>query len=471
MKKLIVILMMLQPVLIKAQTDSVKVSFSEEKVENFQKTTLIDEYEKAFGNNRLIKSALRVAYNPSATIFSANQGQVVDGVHCKYPDNILQFEQKIGVDKSLIASFFMNRKSNDLVWNTNISLEGRWYYQMKKRINEGKQQPNITGVYMSLRGESNSYEYNLTAPVASDKILLPTVMFRATSTYSFNWGWQFGNGLDYSFSVGIKHGDKATIGSEKNWINEKQSFIKGITPFITTNAQIATGIYFPFRRRVANNRCDFLQCNYEVKQLFKVNVNNAFYFDRYNQQTKFDVAYERKIGRSPFSVHSNIITGFSNYTTYKPTGLKADTTFNEQGDITSIMTRPTYSSKLQNLFSYNFEITEQFRYYINMKKHVAEGKSASNLSGTYIAILSSYRTQRGKGYSADLTSVSYLNTTINQLSMGVSFGNQIQTNHNSFLDISLSLLRQKYYTTLADLNSRNNMNTLLELSLKFGFAK
>lgn len=471
MKNLITYLLLLSPLLAMAQKDSVNVSYSEEKVESFEKTTLIDEYEKAFGDNRVIKSALRIAFYPTPTSFSTNRAYAVEGNHPRYPDLILQFEQKIGVDKSLIASYYSNKRKTDLVWSSNFRLEGRWYYQMKKRVDQGKQQPNITGRYMSFRAEANPYEYNPALPVVVDKNMLSTFMLRATSTYSFNWGWQFGNGLDYSFSAGIKQGNKATINNESYWINEKKSTITGITPFITTNAQIAMGVYLPFRRRVSGNYCDFLQCNYEVKQLFKVNLHNAFYLDRYNQNAKLDVSYERKIGRSPFSVSSNIIAGLLNYTIYKPTGLKVDTTFNEQGSITSIMTRPTYSSDLQSFFTYHFEIAEQFRYYIGMQKRIAQGKSASNLNGAYIAVIGSYRTQRGKGYVADLTSVLYLNSAINQLSMGIGLGSQIKTNRNSFVDISLNLLRQKYSIALEDLNNSIDMNTLLELSLKFGFAR
>lgn len=42
-------------------TDSLQLNYSEETVTEFKKTTLIDEYEKAFGGHRLVKSGLRLA--------------------------------------------------------------------------------------------------------------------------------------------------------------------------------------------------------------------------------------------------------------------------------------------------------------------------------------------------------------------------------------------------------------------------
>ena len=75
MKKLILFLSI--PFSLHAQSDSLKVTFSEEKVEKFEKTTLIDEYEKAFGGNRVVKSGLRMRFinNPINGGIDVNQFQ------------------------------------------------------------------------------------------------------------------------------------------------------------------------------------------------------------------------------------------------------------------------------------------------------------------------------------------------------------------------------------------------------------
>lgn len=259
MKNLIIYLILLFPLFAKAQTDSTKVSFSEEKVENFEKTTLIDEYEKAFGNNRVVRSSLRVSLSglPSTLLSSQVQYPIRNFIRDLNP--VLQFEQKISVDKSLIASFSGNRHKDDLFWNADIGLEGRWYYQMRERVEAGKQQPNITGRYISLKVEANPYRYNPIYEVFRE-FGVRTFMFRATSTYSFNWGWQFGNNVNYGLSIGLKHGNKAIISDKNYWVDGTLSSKTTNTFFISTKAQAGLGLFLPLKKRTANNYCDFLQC-------------------------------------------------------------------------------------------------------------------------------------------------------------------------------------------------------------------
>lgn len=468
MKKLISYIFLLSPLLIMAQNDSVNISYSEERVENFEKTTLIDEYEKAFGNNRVVKSALRVSLNGVVPNTVLSQ-------YSPYPfrtfmrnlNPILQFEQKISTDKSLIASFSSNRNEKDLFWNSDFGLEGRWYYQMKQRVAEGKQQPNITGKYLSLKVLASPYRFN-NKWLPEIGVGAGTFLFRATSTYSLNWGWQFGNNINYGISAGVRHGNRAIINEKGFWVDGTLSGKTATTWFIATNAQAGLGLFLPLKKRTANNYCDFLKCNYEVKQLFKLNLNNTFYMDKYIQNLNLDIAYERKIGRSPFSVNSNLKAEFFNRFIYNPTGYKTDTVSNY-----GTVEKHTFSTKLQSYIGYNFEIAEQLRYYIGMNNRIAKGKAASNLNGLYIGVLGSYRLEN-QWFSSARDNYGRSGTYSSKfISAGVSLGYQIQTNRRTFMDISVSFLEQKDVTPIENPSPTTQRipYSLINFSLKLGFAK
>ncbi|MBA4853123.1 hypothetical protein [Emticicia sp. BO119] len=475
MRTYIIYILFLFPLLVIAQNDSVSIRYSEEKVENFEKTTLIDEYEKAFGNNRVVKSSLRISLAGIPTTYISRNHPYPIKDFIRSLDPIIQFEQKISADKSLIVNFSSNRAKDDLFWNSNIGLEGRWYYEMKKRVAQGKQQPNITGKYLSLKAEINPYRVNPRFGNFYDfGFGSGYIVFRETSTYRVNWGWQLGNNVSYWVSAGVKLGDRGAVDNEGFWIDTNFSGKTATTWFISSNAQAGLGLLLPFNKRTANNFCDFLQCNYEVKQLFKVNLNNMLYIDSYLQALGVDVAYERKIGRSPFSINSNIKSGFFNRVIHAPTGAKIDSIFNNAGMLQGWRTRQTFATETDNFWAYNFELAEQLRYYIGMKNRIVKGKSANNLNGLYVGVLGSYKVQNQWIHSFDgNNSVSIVDYNTKELSGGLSVGYQLQTNRRSFLDISTDILRQR---TIHPANNQNpgrgiNTNTIINFSLKLGFAR
>lgn len=463
MKKLIILLMILLPISIKAQKDSIKVSFSEEKIASFEKTTLIDEYEKAFGNNRVVKTALRIGFNRGLNFdVSPNYSLAVPrtlfpwGAVLNATNPIIQIEQKIFIDKSLIGSFSGNKNKQSLIWQANIGLEGRWYFRMKKRVKAEKQHPNITGEYISLRYDWSPTKLNSEYLTQHGIGSITMFMFQPVSTYSFNWGWQFGNNLNYGFSVGVKQGNKSIIDDRGNWIDIYHSAKKSNNWFISTNVLAGVGLYLPFKKKTTNNYCEFLKCNYEVKQLLKINLNNVLYLDSYNQRASLDMAYERKLGRSPFSLNSNMLVGFDNNIFYLNIGYRQDTSFTDTGQIKEITNSPIYYPKADNYFTYYFQFAEQIRHYIGMNERITKGKSASNLSGFYIGVSGIYRSEATNGMKT------------NRLGMGLGIGYQIQTNRKSFMDISTGLVRQKL--SLPDFRIRGK-ESIFDFSIKLGFAK
>jgi hypothetical protein len=151
-----------------------------------------------------------------------------------------------------------------------------------------------------------------------------------------------------------------------------------------------------------------------------------------------------------------------------------DTTFSDMGVIRSIESRYTYATKLQNSTAYNFEISEQLRYYIGMKNRIRRGKSASNLNGMYIGVLGSYKVENQRLSRFDSNGFpAYFDYSTKYLNWGLGIGYQLQTNRRSFLDISTNFLRENstFPFEYSSSSSRTITNSLINFSLKLGFAR
>lgn len=443
MKNLIIYFTLLLPLLGQAQTDTVKVSYSEEKVLVFEKTTLLDEYEKAFGGNRVVKSSLRLNFDK---ILFWNKPEFTPyRIYYQLPLPQIQYEQKIGLDKSLIAGIQWGREPFRA--NLNVELEGRWYYKMKSRIKAGIQRANITGKYLSLRIES--YPFG-NAKTKTDLFLSDyESIFKTYSSYSLNWGLQFGNFLNYNFAVGLKHGDETPKGFTGAKYKDKTTW------FITSRTPISLGLSFPGKRKLENNYCDFLQCNYEVRQLIKLDLTNAFYFDKYLQTIVLDLAYERKLGYSPFSLNTSAVGGFTN-TRVTPRWEVDSAGYSIPGTV-----KKYYSAN-------NYEIKQQLRYYVGGQKKIVKGVSAGNLNGVYLGLFGSYGGSRSNNWkSGDID----VNFKTKYLRGGSVVGYQVQTNRNSFLDIGASFYFQNSDYVLDDYSEKQKGVKHIELKLKLGIAR
>lgn len=443
MKNLIIYLTLLLPLLTRAQTDTIKVSYSEEKVPVFEKTTLLDEYEKAFGGNRVVKSALRVNFEKN--LYGNEPEFKPYNSYFEKPLPQIQYEQKIGLDRSLILGIQWGRAP--FLANLNVDIEGRWYYRMKRRINAGIQQANITGKYLSLRIESKPFWNSDTRKFRYMNDY--ESIFKAYSSISLNWGMQFGNFLNYGFALGLKQGDE--IRTRLSRPRDKRIN----TWFFTSRTPISLGLYFPKKRKVKNNYCEFLQCNYEVKQLFKLDLTNAFYFDKYLQTVVIDLGYERKLGYSPFSLNTSIIGGLTN-NHIEPSWEIDSAGYSIPGTI-----KKYYSAT-------SYELKQQLRYYLGMQKKIVKGVSAGNLNGVYLGLFGSYGGSDSNNWKkSDI----YVNFRTEYLRWGAMVGYQVQTNRYSFLDIGASFHLQNFDYVYNDYSFNERVSQSIEIKLKLGIAR
>ncbi len=454
MKKLIILLAM--SFSLHAQTDSTKVTFSEEKVEKFEKTTLIDEYEKAFGGNRMVKSGLRVFATDPGLLNSNLLG--------------IQLEKKIGKSFSLIAEagymFNMNTSQSSLEG----SMEARYYFNMKNRIKNGLQKSNITGNYIAIKYQVFENEipnyYRMVNLLGSRYQVIGGFVdgiFLEKSNISLKFGKQFGNTLNLGFQFGVKKGyiiDQSN--SYKDYGKNKFPF------FVSMQNQVGFGLLSPNERSKSKDYCEFLKCNFNNKDLFKLNINNTLYIDKSTQDIKLDLAFEQKIANSAFSINSNLFQGLKNWKISEISHYK-DTTFVSPDGTEYKGNIAVFSQRKYNNLNYEIGLKEQLRYYIGQKKKILAGKQGNNLNGLYSGL--EYLYQINKTLNGKIINLSFPNRTDLQAISGI-IGYQTLTNKNSFLDINIALGFESIKSFGQSDLPRDWFNqTHFEIGIKLGLAK
>ncbi|MCP9770199.1 hypothetical protein EGI22_20025 [Lacihabitans sp. LS3-19] len=419
-------------------------TFSEEKVEKFEKTTLIDEYEKAFGGNRVVKSGLRVRFtNPES-----------------FPRSLplIQLEQKIGKQFSIIGSVAGGFSSGPGT-QINASIEGRWYYTMKKDIQSQKKQQNITGNFLAFNVKSPE---NYSPFINGSKLIqVPfypnTLMINGEKTYSIIWGKQLGNILEIGLKAGLKTINLKSWGYQPpfNYNSSGQKY------FLSTHSQVGIGVFFPNGVR-KNITCDFLKCNYDVKRIFKFNLNNSFYIEKNYQHLKFDGSFEQRIMNSSFSSNSSLQLFIYRTFQNQLIGYKDSTIIDANGENISGLF-PLYSLNKQSEINANGSIAQQFRYYL--PRIIKDNSKINKLNGYYF----------GSEYSYNIGPFpkAYILPTYSS-SLGLSIGYQTLASKNSYIDISASF--GKSWSTFKLFNGFENetkkeQKNYFNLSLKLGLAK
>lgn len=254
----------------------------------------------------------------------------------------IDFEQKLNTAFSINTSAAFYFLSNQLSlsrhkesWQLglNFEVQPRWYYNMKKKVAKGESANNLSGNYI---GFNSNFRYEW---LTNSDFDLPIV------NLGLKYGIQrriFGRGF-----IDISTGPSL-------WF--QQSSVEW-----SFNTQIRLGLTLgtPKLDPNAKERCDVFQCFEERKHLFKIDLINALIINGDGQTTEYSgslfAAFERKMG-SYWSINTEV--EFS----YISLGLFSNNRFSNM----------------------SISLKTQARYYYNLKKRIAEGKSANNLSGNYV---------------------------------------------------------------------------------------
>ena len=458
MKKIIIFLSI--SLSLHAQIDSLKTTFSEEKVEKFEKTTLIDEYDKAFGGNRVVKRALRFRIEePKNSTFTGLSSQ---------------FEQKLNTNMSVIGSFYGGYSSR-LGFNYNLSMEGRWYYQMKNRIALEKQKANVTGNFISIKAKHDM-------PGVTDQ---PSVKVLSLNTFqtssdinpvyiyknslSLQWGKQLGNNIEFGLSTGLKQGREffstITDYSNSNQLREPITVTNKIIPYFSTFTQVGLGFMFPKKAKEAIKNCEFIKCNYAVNNMFKLNLNDAIYMDKYVQKIKTDLGYEHRIGKSNITINAFISVGLSNFKVREVLLFKDTTVIVNDRSFKTYL--PSYGKRNINDLSLNFSETTQLRYYIRKKENATR-----NLNGWYTGVENSIRFNK---FYKNNSYPGYAIKGNRNTSFSGIMGYQTQTSLGTYVDFTASIglesINSRVLIDEKSINTKGFKQAHIEWTIKLGLAR
>lgn len=442
MKKLLTIIFF--PLFSYAQTDSVKVSFSEEKVDTFAKTEVIN-FADRIGPNRKANAALKFGAALGSTILRTTQTEL-----------FAAYEQKFCNNFSISIALNFNGNYKPFI----AEISPRWYFDMQKRTSQGLQASNFYGRYLGLRYKNRRTKNSSVLDVYN----LP---YLETSMISLDFGKQFGNILDISLSAGFKSVQETFLDSRGVLINSKLS-PKNSTWFVASNFRIGLGEFFPRITKQPSQKFEklnFSDNNYDTNKLLKINSVNLISIDKYSQFLKVDIAYERRIKESPFSLNSTFVGQFNHFLYFGQKG-NIDTTYTYNKT-----TIPTWQPTRINNFYTSIELSEQLRYYFSKNREIRKGKSGRNLNGPYTGIEANFTFSKIENTANNNEYFTKRLSPGNKYGLGVILGVQNQFKNNIFFDWGVSFLvtnknAQLYYAT-----TTYGRNFSINPYLKIGFVK
>ncbi len=321
--------------------DTTFISISQENA-SLEKQQLMDSYDQVFGT--LEPTRWLFALNFSA--LSGNQDDLLRASAEVKLTPAISLHGAYGFGyESIAASPY---RSETTTVSHRFAVEPRWYYAMPRRIRQGRGANNMSGNYIGLEGvfvRTNSNIGQLPVVGEQRSFALRYGVQRRLFRYGF---------LDIGFGLGI--------------LKEERSAWR--TPFkdewhIFANSQIGIGLALARPRTTAasGGYCDVLRCFREERQMWKIDLYNLIRINSLDDlKGQLSIAYERKLGTSPFS-------------------LQAQGEWSQAHSYTNYLFASPY---LTNNNTATYSGTLQSRYYYSQQQRIAKGKSGNNLSGVYV---------------------------------------------------------------------------------------
>jgi hypothetical protein len=243
-------------------------------------------------------------------------------------------------------------------------IEPRWYYNMPKRIAQGRSTNNFSGNYFSLKFTQFTDRSKEGFPSERDfktphqRLMLAYGMQRRVLNYGFfdfslNAGWQRDNNYE---------GQYVLNGGRYRPVSWQNNPLEGFSARSEIRLGLALG---GAKRKTTLPVCDIFRCFEEENSLFKIDMTKLFYVAPNQANLTFSMAYEKKLKKTAWSLNQELRADYS-YSFEKYSDGYAMTTIESNG----------------TMFRYVLEP----RYYYNLNKRIRKGKSANNLSGNYLAL-------------------------------------------------------------------------------------
>lgn len=300
----------------------------------------------------------------------------------------ISFEQKITTGLSIntsvrgyLMTFKLDQKNTTptdflrVEYGVVFSVESRWYFQKRKQIRKGKSGDNLSGIYLSLLAgidrSRSTYEQYYFKQNPSNTGVLPVLLGTSkgglsirSTVFTANIGIQkqfAKNGFfDLKFGFGLKEGqyDSFTqhIGERSLTEHSKGSFTVGT---------LDLGLGFVIDNHVDKELpkdCAIFEYHTNKNRLFKISTINPIRFLKFKRlKGEFTIGVEQKIRQSPFSMNLNIVG--------------------------KVWIYPDANTSSEAVIYGEVEP----RFYYNLKKRMAQGKTGNSFSANYIGLRSKYQ--------------------------------------------------------------------------------
>ena len=318
---------------------------------------------------------------------------------------------KVDFEHKLFSNFSLNYSAG-IIFNNNkyqvntideyvLGIEPRWYFKSKKKA---KMIQNLNGNYVSLNYSQSANDL-FTKKEFNSNISNRTLDWAVVPSYGiqkriFNFGY-----IDYQIGFGIG----------RNNLTDNVDF-RSLDINYWLHNKFTLGLAFGGGRRSQTNTCDLFRCYDEENNLWKFDIRKIYKNngdDIYN--ISFNPEYEHKIKKSSFSINTGIELSYKRFYHF--------------------------------VLEYGVKATFEPRYYYNLNKRIAQGKTANNLSGGYFSLeLSSGYSEYVDGrnsFSTNMAADTFkkFETKTIFYSIEPKWGIQRRLFKNGFMDLSFSLVR------------------------------
>ncbi|HEV7380104.1 MAG TPA: hypothetical protein VGN64_09940 [Dyadobacter sp.] len=263
-------------------------------------------------------------------------------------------------------------------WRGNLaaSFQGRWYFDMNRRIAEGRSANNFSGNYLAVIAENNWDDYY------SNRMRLGV---------EFGMQRRFLNNGVLDFAAGVYYHD-----NPYNYAN----VYRKINDFEISTRTTLGFAFGDWKKAEHISACDVFRCDEVVYSQWKVFWPTVKI--SHTTSISLGLAYERKLGNSPVSVNTQL-----------------------SGDYLRMAFTSIFNSEIYNSNFSQFRSSVQVRYYFLQKHSIRKGRGGNNLSGFYAGPAADYVYFNDPNYGSK-----------RHLGAGFTYGYQQTLFRNAFIDIS-----------------------------------
>ncbi|HEV7379118.1 MAG TPA: hypothetical protein VGN64_04945, partial [Dyadobacter sp.] len=334
--------------------DSTHFSYAE-VTDTLVKQRFIDRYENVFMTKVPTRHMVKIGAEFSPLGF-LDPGYGLQGLLLN-----IGYEFKLLPSVSLGVNFKANGGySSSQAWGGVLAanFQGRWYFDMNQRIATGKSANNFSGNYLAVVGE-RYWQSHLSA--------YPKIK----TGVEFGMQRRFFNNGAIDFAAGVYYMKYAETPSRWEYVSGSGK----INEFEISTRTMLLFAFGDWKRKATSPACDVFRCDEFISSQWKFlwpvirissNISNI----------GLGAGYERKLGKSPFSVNVQI-----------------------HADYNSFIYRDFYNSSLSRSTSVQLQTFAHTRYYLLQKRQIRKGRGGNNLSGFYVGPHVDYLRYRTQYYS------------------------------------------------------------------------